>query len=492
MGEFRMPSLGADMDEGTLVEWLVTPGDEVHRGDIVAIIDTAKSAIEIEVFEDGVVEELLVPTGTTVAVGTVLASLTGGGGPEEAAEPRNVKDDRGHRPSSPTRSETSDEPGPPPKTSGEPAVASPIVRHLAHEKGVDLSTVIGSGPEGTVTRDDVQAAATKRGELVGSEPSKSPHLATSATRRAPEDVTPPTVGRLRASPFARRRATELGVDLGTVTGTGPDGAITVTDVEAAALTLTNNADVERGHDPSELPHSRQVAEATPGPKEKARAKQAAMRAAIGDLMAKSKREIPHYYLTQNIDLRTAMEWMRDVNAGRGAEQRLVPAALLLKAVAKAVPKVPEVNGFYTDGAFHRGGGVHLGVAVSLRGGGLVAPAIHDADTRDLDDLMAALKDLVARARAGRLRGSEMSDPTITVTNLGDQGVESVVGVIYPPQVALVGFGRIVERPWAVDGMLAVHPIVTASLAADHRVTDGHRGGLFLSAVDDLLQSPEDL
>jgi len=217
-----------------------------------------------------------------------------------------------------------------------------------------------------------------------------------------------------------------------------------------------------------------------------------MRAAIGDLMAKSKREIPHYYLTQNIDLRTAMEWMRDVNAGRGAEQRLVPAALLLKAVAKAVPKVPEVNGFYTDGAFHRGGGVHLGVAVSLRGGGLVAPAIHDADTRDLDDLMAALKDLVARARAGRLRGSEMSDPTITVTNLGDQGVESVVGVIYPPQVALVGFGRIVERPWAVDGMLAVHPIVTASLAADHRVTDGHRGGLFLSAVDDLLQSPEDL
>ena len=122
----------------------------------------------------------------------------------------------------------------------------------------------------------------------------------------------------------------------------------------------------------------------------------------------------------------------------------------------------------------------------------MAPAIHDAQTRDLDDLMAALKDVVARARAGRLRGSEMSDPTITVTNLGDQGVESVVGVIYPPQVALVGFGRVVERPWAVDGMLAVHPVVTATLAADHRVTDGHRGGLFLAAVDDLLQRPEDL
>jgi pyruvate dehydrogenase E2 component (dihydrolipoamide acetyltransferase) len=209
-------------------------------------------------------------------------------------------------------------------------------------------------------------------------------------------------------------------------------------------------------------------------------------------MARSKREIPHYYLTQGIDLRAATEWMRETNAGRGVEQRLVPAVLLLKATALAARKVPEVNGFYTDGAFHPSEHVHLGVAVSLRGGGLVAPAIHDADQRSLDDLMASLKDVVSRARAGRLKGSEMSDPTITVTNLGDQGVESVVGVIYPPQVALGGFGRIVERPWAVDGMLAVHPVVTASLAADHRVTDGHRGGLFLAAVDDLLQRPEEL
>ena len=295
---------------------------------------------------------------------------------------------------------------------------------------------------------------------------------------------------MRASPFARRRAAELGVDLDTVTGSGPDGAITVDRRRGVHPQPTTHVKPHRSHSPTEVTQSQEGGTETA--KEKARAKQAAMRAAIGDLMAKSKREIPHYYLTQNIDLRTAMEWMREANAERGVAERLVPAVLLLKAVAKAVKKVPEVNGFYTDGAFRPGDGVHLGVAVSLRGGGLVAPAIHDADIRELDDLMAALKDVVARARAGRLRGSEMSDPTITVTNLGDQGVESVAGVIYPPQVALVGFGRVVERPWAVDGMLAVHPIVTASLAADHRVTDGHRGGLFVSAVDDLLQRPEDL
>jgi pyruvate dehydrogenase E2 component (dihydrolipoamide acetyltransferase) len=273
------------------------------------------------------------------------------------------------------------------------------------------------------------------------------------------------------------------VDVTTVQGSGPEGAVTVADVERAASDV---APARAEHKPEQKPTAK------PDAKAAAKAKQAAMRAAIGELMARSKREIPHYYLTQSIDLRAATEWMRETNAGRGVEQRLVPAVLLLKATALAARKVPEVNGFYTDGAFHPSEPVHLGVAVSLRGGGLVAPAIHDADQRSLDDLMASLKDVVSRARAGRLKGSEMSDPTITVTNLGDQGVESVVGVIYPPQVALVGFGRIVERPWAVDGMLAVHPVVTASLAADHRVTDGHRGGLFLAAVDDLLQRPEEL
>jgi pyruvate dehydrogenase E2 component (dihydrolipoamide acetyltransferase) len=173
-------------------------------------------------------------------------------------------------------------------------------------------------------------------------------------------------------------------------------------------------------------------------------------------------------------------------------ERLVPAALLLKATALAVRKHPELNGFWVDDAFVPGSGVHLGVAIALRGGGLVAPAIHDADRLTVDEMMSAMKDLVGRASAGRLRGSEMSDPTLTVTNLGDQGVESVHGVIYPPQVALVGFGKVVDRPWAVDGMLAVRPVVTLTLAADHRATDGFSGGRLLATIDQLLQRPEAL
>jgi pyruvate dehydrogenase E2 component (dihydrolipoamide acetyltransferase) len=217
-----------------------------------------------------------------------------------------------------------------------------------------------------------------------------------------------------------------------------------------------------------------------------------MREAIGALMARSKREIPHYYLELQIDMSAALAWLHEENLRRPVTGRLLPSALLLSAVAGAVAQMPEMNGFWIDGAFQPGGGVHLGVAISLRGGGLIAPALHDADKMSLDELMAGTRDLVQRARAGRLRSSEMSDPTITVTNLGDRGVDLVHGVIYPPQVALVGFGAIRERPWATAGMLGVRPVVIATLAADHRASDGHAGGRLLALIDHRLQKPEEL
>ena len=401
-----MPSLGADMTEGTLLEWLVAPGDVVHRGDIVATVDTSKSAIDIEVFQDGRIAELLVEPGTTVPVGATLALL----------------DDVPERAPTPT-----------------PPTAKP--------------------------------ASTPR-----------------ATAKASKAVEPPPVAaaqvpHVAASPLARRRAVELGVDLGAVLGHG--GIISVADVEAAAHGPATRAATS----PSAPAPADVVA---PEPAAAAADRSAAMREAIARLMARSKREIPHYYLQTTIDMHRSMAWLARENAGRSVADRILPAALLVKAAAAAAREVPELNGFCVDGVFTPSEHVHVGVAVSLRGGGLIAPAIHDADRRSLAEVMSAMKDLVTRARSGRLRSSEMSDPTITVTNLGEQGAEAVHGVIYPPQVALVGFGRIVERPWAVDGMLAVRPVVTATLAADHRVTDGHRGGLFLAAVETALADPDAL
>lgn len=399
MAEFRMPSLGADMEAATLVEWLVKPGDEVKRGDIVAVVETDKGAIEVETFEGGVVEALLVPEGTKAPVDAVLATF---------------------------------------RDTGAPAA-------------------------GAASRAGRQQAPPEKPVAVPSRPVRRPAPAGPVGER----------GRVRVSPIARKLAEELGVDLTQVKGTGPGGAISRADIEKTAQAVRKA--------PAAAPA------VPPAPD-----RSAAMRQAIATAMARSKREIPHYYLETPIDLKRALAWLEETNLSRPVTERLLYAVLLLKAVALAVREVPEMNGFWIDGAFQPGAAVHIGVAISLRQGGLVAPAIHDVAAKSLEALMQELRDLVARARSGRLRSSEVSDPTITVTNLGEQGVQTAFGIIYPPQVALVGFGKISERPWAVDGLLGVRPILTATLAADHRASDGHRGGLFLAAIDRLLQEPEKL
>jgi pyruvate dehydrogenase E2 component (dihydrolipoamide acetyltransferase) len=423
MAEFRMPSLGADMEAGTLIEWRVKPGDVVKRGDIIAVVDTEKAAIEIEVFENGVIQSIAVQLGETVPVGAVLAFIG--------------MDGEGARPAA-------------------PAVAPPVEKKP---------------------------------------PPPAPPPPKAAAPLPPRVEKLPPSGRLRISPLAMRVAMERGVDLATVKGTGPDGAITRADVERAAVTKARPKAA-----PAVAPPPPLTAPPVEAPKAAPSAKpamtpadrQAAMRKAIGAAMSRSKREIPHYYLGARMDMSKTLTWLQAENLKRPVTERLLYAVLLLKAVALALREFPELNGFWVDGAFKPSDAVHVGVAISLRQGGLIAPAIHDVDKKSLDEIMVNLRDLVKRVRAGVLRSSEIADATMTVTSLGEQGVETVFGVIYPPQVALVGFGKIVEQPWAVNGMLGVRPIMSATLAADHRASDGHRGGLFLAAIDRLLQAPEKL
>jgi pyruvate dehydrogenase E2 component (dihydrolipoamide acetyltransferase) len=353
MIEFRLPSLGADMTEGKLLAWHVQPGDSVKRGQVVAVVDTSKAAIDVEIWQDGVVQELRVPVGDKVPVGTVLATLRA---PGEA---------------------------------------------------------------------DTAPATTKQDKAALAESEKAPTKASAMSATTPV-----------SSPVAA-------------------------PVPAAPRTLPAAPD-----------------------------RQLNMRQAIAAAMSRSKREIPHYYLAETFSVQVAMDWLQQRNAGLPIAERLLPAVLLIKAVAVALQRAPELNGFYRDGQFHPGAAVHAGVAISLRGGGLVAPAILDAQRKPLEQLMRELADLVRRARAGSLRSSEISDATITITNLGDQAIESVFGVIYPPQVALVGFGGIATRPWVVGGVVCAQPVLCATLAADHRVSDGHRGAMFLAELRDLLQQPQ--
>jgi pyruvate dehydrogenase E2 component (dihydrolipoamide acetyltransferase) len=289
----------------------------------------------------------------------------------------------------------------------------------------------------------------------------------------------------RISPLARRLADELGVDLATVHGTGLHGVIRAEDVRAAATTGTEPTAAAPGT--SGTPE--RGAASPPAAAHDTEARALDMRRSIAALMTRSNAEIPHYHLTLTIDLHRTMEWIRERNLELSMSERLVPAAALLRATALAAGEVPELNGHWVEDAFHPADHVDLGLILSLRSGGLLVPAIRGAESLDAVALMGRIRDLTRRARSGRLRGSELEPPSLTVSNLGDQGVESVAGVIYPPQVALVGFGAVSERPWAVDGMIGVRPLVTATLAADHRATDGAIGSRFLKALDRALQDP---
>ena len=384
--EFLMPTLGADMEAGTLVAWNVKPGDTVKRGQVVAVVETQKGAIDVEIWQDSVVEKLVAAPGQKVPVGAVLATLS---------------------------------------AQGAPAVPPPAVTEKA---------IVAAVPQ-------------------------------PAAQAAPQTATP---GRVRITPAARRLAEALGVDTAGITPSNTDGVISRADVERAAHAAPTGA----------APNAADW--------------QIQMRKAIAAAMARSKREIPHYYVGGEIDMSRALAWLERENAQRPVTERMLYAVLLVKAVALALKEVPELNGFWIDGAFQPAPGIHIGMAVAMRGGGLVAPAIHDADRKSLRQLMSDLRDLTTRVRGGRLKSSEMADPTITLTSLGDLGVETVYGVIYPPQVALVGFGKISERAWAENDVLSCRRVVTASLAADHRASDGQRGALLLAAIRRLLQAPEAL
>lgn len=214
-----------------------------------------------------------------------------------------------------------------------------------------------------------------------------------------------------------------------------------------------------------------------------------VRQAVASAVTTSNREIPHYYLSTLVDMQQAMQWLHVHNTSVPIDLRLLPTVLHIKAIARALRDVPDLNSTWEHG-LHRHPHVHVGIVVSLRGVGIIVPTITDADSKPLDTIMAELNDIIPRARAFRLRSSDVGNATITVTSLGEGGVDQVYGVIYPPQVALVGIGGVRRQPIAVNGRIDVRPVVNISMAGDHRATDGLTGSTFLSRVGSYLQQPE--
>ncbi|TVR86525.1 MAG: 2-oxo acid dehydrogenase subunit E2 [Saprospirales bacterium] len=400
MIEFKMPNLGADMEDGTLVEWRMKPGDTVKRGDIIADVETQKGLIEIEVFDEGVIEKFMIKEGDKVPVGTVLALI---------------------QPIEDKRSELKKDP-----------VSKPV---------------------------DVKV-----------------HPIEEDLKGKPSDETT-TPERVKISPLARKIAETNKIDLSRIKGTGQDGAITRQDVESAIER------VKKTTDQPELPEEQRDKEKTPQGE--------TIRSAIAAAMSKSNREIPHYYLSKKINMQHALDWMGAINKERPPQKRLLLAALLIKAIAHSLQKVPELNATWENGLRLKSY-INIGFVIALRGGGILIPAIQRADEKSVDEIMEALNDIIPRAKAMKLRSSELSESTITVTSLGEGGADEVFGMIYPPQVAIIGFGSIVEQPFAENGMMGIRPVISATLAGDHRATDGLSGSLFLTALSKCLQKPEEL
>jgi pyruvate dehydrogenase E2 component (dihydrolipoamide acetyltransferase) len=389
MSEFLMPSLGADMEDGTLIEWKKKIGDSVKRGDIIAEVETQKGLIEIEVFEEGIIEKLLINEGTKVPVGTIMALINPIGATLETKKEK------------------------------------PIELHPIEEKVI---------------------------EVVGHETAEEIHI--------------------KASPLAKKIAEDHHIDIKEIKGSGYDGAITREDVEHA---IEQRDAIEK--------------KKTIIKKEETSTDSEAIRNAIAAAMTKSNREIPHYYLEKRIDLTKALAWLQEANEQRKVQSRLLPVVLFIKAIAKTLADFPDLNAVWENGLRTKMD-INIGFVVALHNGGIMVPAIHQTDLKTLDEIMAALNDLIPRARAMKLRSSELSDGTITLTSMGDRGADSVFGVIYPPQVAIIGFGSISEQPYAENGMLGIRTVVHATLAGDHRATDGLTGSRFLNVLSENLQKPE--
>ncbi len=385
MSKFLMPSLGADMESAILMEWMVKEGDHVTKGQVIAEVETSKGVIEIEVFEDGIVEKFLVEEETECAVGTPLA--------------------------------------------------------LIHSEGEEVR--------------EVQEKSTSKTTQLSSEEVFEPESAPTPLSKES------TKKRIKISPAARKKARQLGVDLDLL-ASKTEGIIQLSQVEDAVKTKDKAPAVD------------------------------GMRQAIAAAMSRSNAEIPHYYLSTPINMTPALKWLEELNTDRSIKERILPAALLIHAIVQALGEVSELNGFWQDDTHQVSKVIHPGIAIALRKGGLITPALLNAQEMSLDETMLALGDLITRTRAGKLRSAEITQQTVTITNLGDLGVERVYGVIYPPQVALIGLGRIVDAPWAEGDALTVRKVMQATLSGDHRATDGRTGALFLDKLNQLLQKPEEL
>jgi len=446
-----MPQMGYDMHEGKVVRWLKKEGEEVTRGEVIAEIETDKATVEYEAYTGGVMAKIVAEEGIAIPVGGLIAVMTAPG----EAIPEDILTDA-------AIALAADSPAPaaaavqalegPISAAAAPADteevrASPLARRLAKERGFDLATITGTGPGGRITEADIpeQGAAVAPAALASSN------------------------GYIKASPLAKHLARERGIDLATLTGTGPGGRVIESDVPehavpaaaesvAPATLVSENVELSR------------------------------MRQAIARVTSDSKRDAPHFYVALDVDMTKAMSFRRDLNDELDAENRVSVNDLIVKASAIAIGRHPKFNSFFRDDHLQMNAAINVGIAIALESG-LIVPGVNGCESKSLVEIAAASRDLVSRANSGTLRNDEYSGTTFSVSNLGAFDIESFTAIIFPPHAAILAVGTVKEQPVVRDGELAIAQIMKATLSTDHRVADGAEAAQFLVEIKKLLQNP---
>jgi pyruvate dehydrogenase E2 component (dihydrolipoamide acetyltransferase) len=429
-----MPQMGYDMQEGTLVRWLKSEDAEVALGEPIAEIETDKAVVEVESTAAGLLRKILVSEGTTVPVGQPIA-IIGDAGEE-------IED----------------------VVAAEPAAEEPE-----------------AAKEPEAPQEPVQ------------EPAGIPLPASTAE---PEEPVPEAVQEVRASPVARRMAAERGINLGLLTGTGPGGRITRDDVFGYEGPSEPREEAEPEEAVSETTEAPAVAveaplEEAPEPAAGPPAETvplSRMRQQIARVTARSKQEIPHFYVSAEIDMSQTMELRRQVNSGLDDGSHISVNDLVVKACVDALQRHPKFNASYSDDGIRMHDTVNVGIAIAQEAG-LVVPAILDCGDKSLVELAAASKDLVQRANSGTLHPQEYTGGTFAISNMGMFDVSSFVAIIQPPQSAMLAVGTVAKRPVVRGDQIAVADTMTATLSADHRVVDGAEGARFIGEVKRILENP---
>lgn len=450
------------MQEGTLVRWLKSVGDEVSLGEAVAEIETDKAVVEFESTAEGVLLELLVEEGTTVAVGESIATVGAegetlvedGDGPEETTEAEPVAEEEPSEPDAEEAPEAEEDESeadaiPLPASPSE-VRASPIARKLAAERGVDLNTVEGTGPGGRILRSDVLAA----------EPMP-------ASEAAPEEEEPAEASEaVEEPPMPEEEAPEV------VEEEEPTEAMEEEPAKEAPEEVEEPVEPElepEGDDMRLVPLTR-------------------MRQQIARTTVGSKTTIPHFYVSTDIDMTDAMSLRKEINASLEGDARVSVNDLVIKACVHTIKGFPKFNSSYTDDGIRMHDSINIGIAIADENG-LIMPAILDCGDKSLTEISAASKDLVQRSQRGTLHAEEYTGGTFSISNMGMFDVTSFVAIIQPPQSAVLAIGTVQKRPVVQGDSVVVREIMLATLSVDHRVSDGAEGAQFIVQLKEYLEHP---